>query len=343
MSTSTPSANGTNIEKLALELPWVEKYRPTELGDIVGNTDAISRLKVIAQEGNMPNLVISGPPGTGKTTSVMCLARALLGQNFKEAVLELNASDERTLDVVRNQIKMFAQKKVTLPPNRHKLIILDEADSMSTAAQQALRRIMEIYSSTTRFALACNDSSKVIEPIQSRCALVRFKRLADKELLQRLLQVANAEKVAYVDEGLEALVFTSEGDLRNGLNHLQATYQGFGYVNATNVFKVCDQPHPIVVQKLITSCVQSNLTEAQRQLNYLIMKGYSAQDIIKTLAKVVRKNIDNQLPEYTQLEFIKEIGISHLRMVDGVQSPLQLSALLARLCRVCFKAPQQSK
>jgi replication factor C subunit 2/4 len=199
----------------------VEKYRPLLLADIVGNTDTVERLKVIAEEGNMPNLIIAGPPGTGKTTSVMCLARALLGPAFKDAVLELNASDDRGIDVVRNKIKMFAQKKVTLPPGRHKVIILDEADAMTKAAQQALRRTMEIYSSTTRFALACNNSTKIIEPIQSRAAILRYTKLSDEQVAARLLQVAAAEKIPYTDSGLEALIFTAEGDLRNALNNLQ--------------------------------------------------------------------------------------------------------------------------
>src|SRR6185436_2064894 len=137
----------------------------------------------------MPHVIISGMPGIGKTTSVLCLARQLLGDAYKEAVLELNASDERGIDVVRNRIKGFAQKKVTLPPGRHKLVILDEADSMTPGAQQALRRTMEIYSNTTRFAFACNQSNKIIEPIQSRCAIIRFTRLTDSQVLTRILEV----------------------------------------------------------------------------------------------------------------------------------------------------------
>jgi len=147
------------------EMPWVEKYRPEFLSDVVGNTEAVTRLSAIAQMGNVPNIILAGPPGIGKTSSVLCLARETLGAddsyNYKNAVLELNASDARGIDVVRNKIKLFAQKKVNLPAGRHKIIILDEADSMTGAAQQALRRTMEIYSATTRFALACNNSTKV--------------------------------------------------------------------------------------------------------------------------------------------------------------------------------------
>ncbi len=175
---SSSSSSGNNN----YEAPWIEKYRPQFLTDIVGNREAVERLTAIASMGNLPNIILTGPPGCGKTTSILCLAREMLGENYKNAVLELNASDARGIDVVRNKIKMHAQKKVTLPPGRHKIIILDEADSMTSAAQQALRRTMEIYSNTTRFAIACNNSTKIIEPIQSRCALLRFTRLSDAEV-----------------------------------------------------------------------------------------------------------------------------------------------------------------
>ena len=222
---------------VSFEAPWVEKYRPEHLSEVVGNVEAVSRLRAIAQAGNIPNIILAGPPGIGKTSSVLCLAREMLGEVYKSAVLELNASDARGIDVVRNKIKMFAQKKVALPPGRHKIIILDEADSMTAAAQQALRRTMEVYSATTRFALACNNSTKIIEPIQSRCAVLRFTRLLDAELLARLQQVCAAENVTYDSSGLEAIIFTAEGDMRNALNALQSTVSGFSLVTADNVFK----------------------------------------------------------------------------------------------------------
>lgn len=276
-----------------------------------------------------------GPPGTGKTTSVSCLARALLGEQYKEAVLEMNASDDRGIDVVRNKIKMFAQTKVTLPPGRHKIVILDEADSMTSAAQQALRRTMEIYSSTTRFALACNQSEKIIEPIQSRCAIIRFSRLTDEQVLERLLKVAEAEQVPHVPEGLEALVFTADGDMRQGLNNLQATFSGFGYVNAENVFKVCDQPHPLVVQEVLQRCLQGDIDDAHAKLKALLEQGYSSNDLIATLFRV-GKNLD--CTEYLKLELLREVGFCHARIDEGVNSHLQLDGLLAKLCRTAQTA-----
>ncbi|KAJ8083737.1 replication factor C subunit 4 [Marasmius tenuissimus] len=317
------------------ELPWVEKYRPHLLDDVVGNSETIDRLKVIARDGNCPHIIISGMPGIGKTTSIHCLARQLLGDAYKEGVLELNASDERGIDVVRNKIKSFAQKKVTLPPGRHKIVILDEADSMTAGAQQALRRTMEIFSNTTRFCLACNMSNKIIEPIQSRCAILRYAKLRDAEILKRLLEICELEKVQYNDDGLTALIFTSEGDMRQAINNLQSTHSGFGFVSGDHVFKVCDQPHPIIVQDLVRHCIKGDVDKAMDRLNDLWEQGYSAVDIVVTIFRVV-KTFD-EIPEYTKLEFIKEVGFTHMRILEGVGTLLQLAGLVARLCKMNLK------
>ncbi|KAA3455494.1 replication factor C subunit 2 [Gossypium australe] len=187
-SSSSSTAGGYDV-------PWVEKYRPSKVSDIVNNEDVVPRLQVIARDGNMPNLILSGPLGTGKTTSILALAHELLGPVYKEVVLELNASDDRGVDVIRNKIKMFAQKKVTLPPGRHKIIILDEAD---------------------RVPLAPYFSHSFDLTLQSM-------------------------QVPYVPEGLEAIIFTADGDMRQTLNNLQATYSGFRFFNQENVFKVISQ------------------------------------------------------------------------------------------------------
>uniref|UniRef100_A0A6G1S7F3 Replication factor C subunit 2 n=1 Tax=Aceria tosichella TaxID=561515 RepID=A0A6G1S7F3_9ACAR len=307
-------------------MAWVERFRPKEFEDIVGNEEAVARLAQFAKEGNMPNIILHGPPGCGKTTVILCMARKILGPNIKEAVLELNASNERGIDVVRNKIKMFAQTKITLEPGKQKLVILDEADAMTEAAQQALRRIIEIYSKTTRFAFACNIFDKIIEPIQSRCAIVRFNRLNDEQLKRKLVDICNLMNVKYDDKGIQAVIYTAQGDMRQAINNLQSTHDGFEEITEDKVFKVCDEPPPIVIAKIIESCLKRRLDEAENTLAHLYSLGYCTEDIVSGMFRVVKSY---NMPEFTKLEYLKQIGIAQIRVVQGVNSMLQMKGLIS--------------
>lgn len=305
---------------------FVEKFRPQEFEDIVGNEEAVSKLSQFAKDGNMPNIILHGPPGCGKTTVILCMARKILGPHMKEAVLELNASNERGLDVVRNKIKMFAQTKVTLDPGKQKLVILDEADAMTESAQQALRRIIEIYSKTTRFAFACNLFDKIIEPIQSRCAVVRFNRLNDDQIRSKMLSICEQMNIKYNNKGIDAIIYTAQGDMRQAINNLQSTYDGFESITEENVFKVCDEPPPVVIQTIIESCLKSKLDDAEESLGHLYKLGYCTEDIVSSMFRVV-KSYD--MPEFKKLEYLKQIGITQIRVVQGVNSMLQMKGLIS--------------
>ena len=214
-------------------------------------------------------------------------------------------------------------------------MILDEADSMTSAAQQALRRTMELFSNTTRFCLACNVSTKIIEAIQSRAAILRYARLSSEQVLEVLLRVCQSEHIAYTDEGLEALLFTAEGDVRQALNNLQASHAlGSGLITPNVVYKVCDTPHPSVCRDAIAACSRGDAKIAIRLIHQLHSSGYSSSDLIGTLFKVCKSH--DALPEALKLEFLREIGFCQLRIsADGVNSLLQLLGLVSRLSLKC--------
>jgi len=209
---------------------------------------------------------------------------------------------------------------------------------MTSAAQQAMRRTMEVHSHTTRFALACNTSSKIIEPIQSRCAILRYTRLSDEEITENMQRVIESEEVPYDEGGLEALLFVSEGDMRQALNNMQACHSGFGLINQVNIFKVCDQPHPKVVQAILGNCIKGDFVSATVEMEGLWNCGYSAVDVIGTVFKVCKSYDDKLMAESLKLAFIREIGLTHMRIADGVASKLQLQGLAAKLCKIGLAA-----
>ncbi|KAI3380087.1 hypothetical protein SNEBB_001505 [Seison nebaliae] len=325
-------------------VPWIEKYRPIQINDILGHKEIIDRFKIFAQNGNIPNILLAGPPGVGKTTSIHCLARELLKEYYPQAVLELNASNERGIDVVRNRIKSFATRLMKLPETCHKIIILDEADSMTEAAQQALRRIMEMNSSTTRFALAANTSSKIIEAIQSRCVFIRFRRLEEMEMINRLKEIMKAENVSCSVEGLNAIIQSSEGDMRQAINNLQSTYFGFGVVTATNVYKVCDEAHPILLKRILRQS-STNIHQALLETEELLKDGYSPSDILIQLSKIIyrmddsrfmedKENGPQKYDELIHLKYIEQLAEVQVANAQGHITPLQLRAFLCRLSKI---------
>lgn len=271
----------------------------------------------------------------------MALAKELLGDNFKKATLELNASDDRGLEAVRDKIKSFASQKIPLPEGRHKIIILDEADSMTENAQQALRLIITDFSSTTRFALACNDSAKIIEPIQSRCSILRFSKLKSEEIGERLKAIFNKENIQYDNGGVQALIETCDGDMRYALNNLQSTVVGFGEVTHDNVYKIVDIPKPEILKSVFELCLKGKADDALDIVDDLLREGYNAYDVINVIFRVIQDT--TLVVEEFRYDLLKEVSIIKMRVLEGLDSEAQIYGFIAELCELSLNNRSQIK
>jgi len=312
-----------------IELPWTEKYRSKKLDDnIVGQEAIVKRLKAYVKQKNMPNLLFAGPPGVGKTLCAIALAYELFDDSFGQNFMELNASDARGIDVVREQIKSYA---ASLPFGgiRFKVIFLDEADALTRDAQNALRRTMENTSATTRFILSANYSSKIIEPIQSRCALFRFRPLSEDHITERLKHIAQKEKVHVDADGYKALVYASEGDMRKAINYLQTASTLGEKVTEDTVYKIASKARPKEVRELIDLAMEGKFENARKKLDALLYEyGLSGEDVILQL---YRETIGLDMDQRKKIELIDKIGEYNFRMTEGANERIQLEALLAYL------------
>jgi replication factor C small subunit len=307
---------------------WAEKYRPKSLVDIVDQKEIVERLKSFVKSRNVPHCIFAGPPGTGKTTAALCLVRDLYGQVYREHVLELNASDERGIDVVRETVKTFARSK-SVGEIPFRIMILDEADNMTSDAQQALRRTMERFTETCRFIMCANYSGKIIEPIQSRCAPFRFSYLPREEHDRCLKQMAEKEKVKLSDEGLEAIFEVCGGDLRRAINTLQAAGSLSKPVDAKVVYSITGKASPADVQKMLKTAISGDFLEARKQLRDMIQKyGVAGSDIIRQIHTEIFRA---EIPEVWKVKLADVVGEIDFRLVEGSDEEVQLSALLARL------------
>lgn len=307
---------------------WTEKYRPPTLGEIIGQESIIESLTKFVETSNVPHCLFAGPPGTSKTTAAMALARDLFGDTFARNFMELNASDERGIDVVRNQIKTFAR---TMPAGDapFKILVLDEADHLTSDAQHALRRTMESYAASCRMILICNYSSRIIPPIQSRCAIFRFPRLNNDAIGERVQFIAKKEKVALDPTGRDAILYLSEGDMRSAINLLQAASSAGEKVTESVVYAIAGKANPKAIRDMLELANEGDYEASLENLRSLVyQQGVSPVDLAR---QIHREVLRMKISESQKMAILEKTAEVEFRIGEGASGEIQISALLAHM------------
>lgn len=306
---------------------WSEKYRPLKLSEVINQKHVVERVKAFIKDKNIPNMLFTGPAGTGKTTISLAIAHELYGKEWRPNVLEKNASDERGIDVIRGAVKDFARTK-SIGEVPYKIIILDESDALTQEAQQALRRTMENFTSVSRFILICNYSSKIIEPIQSRCVVFRFKSLTEDDIKKFIKRIVEEEKLKISEGAFAAIIYLSEGDLRKVANLLQASAALGEKITESIVYDVASQAKPDDVKEMLEMTLKGNFEDARKRLqDMLLRQGLSGEDIIREIHKQIY-SLD--ISEQSKIQLIEKTGEYEFRLSEGSSDLIQLEALLAQ-------------
>ena len=305
---------------------WTEKYRPRTLEQVIGQEQIVKRLKSYVNSCNLPHLLFSGPPGVGKTACAVALARDMFGETWQGNFVELNASDERGIDVVRSSIKNFA-RTAPLGEARFKIIFLDEADALTSDAQSALRRTMERYTATCRFIISCNYSSKIIEPIQSRCAVYRFGPLGPKDIETMVRRIEKGEGITVTKDGMDAIIYVSRGDMRRAVNALQSASTISKNITAETIYETTSTAKPREIEDMLKLALNGQFMEARNKLDDLLVKyGLSGSDIID---QIYSSMFALGLGEDVLVALIDRIGEADFRLTEGANERIQVEALLA--------------
>ncbi len=305
---------------------WTEKYRPSKFPEMVGQDEIVKRVESLTNSLNIPHLLLTGPAGTGKSTLALIIVKELYKDTWRENYLELNASDERGINIVRDKVKNFARTK-SLGEVPFKIIFLDEADALTPEAQQALRRTMENYSSTCRFILSCNYSSKVIDPIQSRCVMFRFKLLEKKDIERIIKKIAENENLKIAEDAIDVIYEGSEGDCRRCINILQSTSSISPSISAELVSTVMSNTKPRDVKVVLDYALSGDFQSSKDKLFEIMMKqSVSGQDMIKAIQKEIWTL---QIEPELKVRLTEKTGEAEFRIIEGSDPFVQLQALLA--------------
>ncbi|XP_027331003.1 replication factor C subunit 3 [Abrus precatorius] len=314
-------------------IPWVEKYRPQSLDDVAAHRDIVDTIDRLTTENRLPHLLLYGPPGTGKTSTILAVARKLYGSQYRNMILELNASDDRGIDVVRQQIQDFASTQSLSfgVKSSVKLVLLDEADAMTKDAQFALRRVIEKYTKSTRFALICNHVNKIIPALQSRCTRFRFAPLDTVHVTERLKHVIKAEGLDVQDSGLAALVRLSNGDMRKALNILQSTHMASQQITEEAVYLCTGNPLPKDIEQISYWLLNEQFADSFKRIHEMKTgKGLALVDIVREVTMFVFKI---KMPPAVRVQLMNDLADIEYRLSFGCNDKLQLGSVIASFTR----------
>ncbi len=307
--------------------PWVERYRPKKISDIIDHKNILLTLKKLINNKKFPHVLFFGPPGTGKTSTILACAREIYGDNYRNMILELNGSDDRGIKVIREQIKDFSNYN-QLFCKGVKIVILDEADSMTYDAQFALRRVIENYTHNTRFCLICNYISKIIPALQSRCITLRFSNIENKEAIKKLKEICNIENVKYNNSGLQTITKLCEGDMRRCINLLQSVAMTNSDINSINVYKFTDKPNEAIFKEAIDILTNRTFEESYNYLTNLKIKyNICLTYILRHLIALLLKN--NNIPDNKLSNLIINLGILEKNISNNGEELIQICGLIS--------------
>lgn len=338
---SSKKKKSTKQIEIDIKIPWVEKYRPKNSNEIILDPFIKQKIDKIFETKNIPNMIITGEPGTGKTSTIICLAKEIYqDQNFNENVLELNASDDRGLNIINNTILPFCKKKTK--NNIIKLIILDEADSITNKAQNLLSNIIAEYRKNTRFVFICNDCSQITESIQSRCMIIKYGKIIYEDLFLKIEQICKLENINYDNNAIKALLFLSDNDIRQSINNLECIYYSGQNFDEQSVYNILDKPKPIYIKEILTCCMENDLNSALNIIIDLYNKGYTPNDILLTFMKCLMedqilfsKNFEslNSLSNDHEniLKIYEIISLTYIRVNGGIDTLLQLCGCISKI------------
>jgi replication factor C subunit 2/4 len=315
-----------------IKAPWVEKYRPKNADDILLDPFIKEKIDNILKNKSIPNMIITGDPSVGKTSTIICLAKEIYTEDqFQTNVLELNASDDRGLSIINNTILPFCKKKTS--DGLYKLVILDEADSITNKAQNLLSNIIAEYKKNTRFVFICNDCSQIIEPIQSRCMIIKYTKISKENLTNKIKEICIKENFNFIEDGIETLLFISDYDIRQAINNLECIYYSTNNLTTENIYLLIDHPKPIYIENILDCCLKGNLYEAIKITRELYEKGYTPNDILLTFMKcLIEKNLNNDtFNKDTILKIYEIISLSYIRVNGGIDTLLQLCGCICKI------------